>query len=376
MVVDLMLWILIVISFTFLLMRLIVAGYNYFNAPVLVSNTFKDSDLLSILIPARNEEGNIGALLDSILQQQQVKYEVIVLDDHSTDRTGAIVKDYASRHPEIKLLQGQLLPEGWTGKNFACYQLAQEATGKYLLFIDADVILEDSLVSTAVGHLKNKSLTLLSLFCQQQTTTFGEKITVPLMNYLLLTLLPLKLIESHADPIFSAACGQFMLFDGANYRTNQWHLQVRGQVTEDLAIMKKVKENGNNGEGMLSGKLMTCRMYGGFYEAVNGFSKNFIAPFNDSIPLFIAFLTVVIAGPIAIISTGNLLLITALISLVTVTRFFTGRLSGEPVIQIILHPFQMLSFLCIGIVSIYHRYAGTGYWKGRKVVKTVFRHNI
>ena len=219
-----MLWILIVISFTFLLMRLIVAGYNYFNAPVLVSNTFKDSDLLSILIPARNEEGNIGALMDSILQQQQVKYEVIVLDDHSTDRTGAIVKDYASRHPEIKLLQGQLLPEGWTGKNFACYQLAQEATGKYLLFIDADVILEDSLVSTAVGHLKNKSLTLLSLFCQQQTTTFGEKITVPLMNYLLLTLLPLKLIESHADPIFSAACGQFMLFDGANYRTNQWHL--------------------------------------------------------------------------------------------------------------------------------------------------------
>jgi glycosyltransferase involved in cell wall biosynthesis len=365
-----MLQTIIVITFTFLILRLLVAAYNYFTSPKLIPKQSEETGLISILIPARDEEKNIGRLLDSVLVQKDLLYEVIVLDDHSTDSTKRIVEEYARLHPEVKLLTGAPLPNGWTGKNFACHQLANAAAGKFLVFLDADVVISPELISSAVQRMKEKNLSLLSLFCQQHTSTFGEKITVPLMNYLLFTLLPIRLIESNPRPIFSAACGQFMMFKASNYLHYQWHQRACGNVTEDLAIMKMLKRNGEKGEGILSGKLMTCRMYNGFNDAVNGFSKNFITPFSNSVLLFILFLSVVLIGPLIILATANPYLIALLIAVIAVTRFFTGKLSGEKIGRIILHPFQMISLFYIGLVSIYNRCTGLGQWKGRKVAAT------
>jgi hypothetical protein len=259
------------------------------------------------------------------------------------------------------------LPDGWTGKNFACFQLAQAARGKYLVFLDADVELHPDLVRSAVYQMRLKGLSLLSLFCRQEVRTFGEKVTVPLMNFLLLTLLPIRLIESHKDPIFSAACGQFMMFTSETYHKYQWHERASAKIAEDLAIMKMIKQNAVKGQGLLSGKLMTCRMYTGFIDAVEGFSKNFITPFNDSIALFVLFLSVVLFGPLLVIGTGDLYLILGLLSIISLTRFFTGKLSGEPNWKILLHPFQMLSLFYIGLVSVYRRCTKSVSWKGRVI---------
>jgi glycosyltransferase involved in cell wall biosynthesis len=362
--------VLIIITFTFLILRLLVAGYNYFSAPVLNSPPCEESVLISVLIPARDEENNIRRLLNSLLVQKSVSLEIIVLDDHSRDATKAIVEEYASKNSTIRVLAGQALPEGWTGKNFACFQLAQAASGRYLVFLDADVELHPELISRAIQRMQNKTLSLLSLFCKQRIETFGEKVTVPLMNYLLFTLLPIRLIESHSHPIFSAACGQFMMFTCQNYRRYQWHKQARGRITEDLAIMKLLKQNGEKGEGLLSGNLMACRMYNGFIDAVNGFSKNFITPFNDSIFLFLMFLAVVIIGPILILCSTNPYMIASLIFIIALTRFFTGKLSGEKIWQILLHPFQMSSLLYIGLVSVYRRWTKSVSWKGRTLSVT------
>ena len=357
----------IALTLIFLLMRLLVAGYNFFTDTRLAVNSSGGPVGVSILIPARNEEANIGNLLDSICEQMESILEVIVLDDHSTDRTKDIVAMYAKKRAKIRVISGQILPDNWTGKNYACHQLGREAKGEYLLFLDADIIISPQSINSAVARMEAKKLSLLSLFCNQQTFTLGEKVTVPLMNYLLLTLLPLRLIEKHPDPIFSAACGQFMMFTAASYHRHEWHKQAKNRVTEDLAIMKMVKQQGEKGEGLLSGPLIHCRMYSGFSQAVAGFSKNFITPFNDSLFVFLTFLFLVIIGPIAVISTANVYLITMTGIMIVVTRYLTGAISGQSTWQVLLHPIQMLCLVYIGITAVYCHLTRSAEWKGRKL---------
>ncbi|CAM4004721.1 chlorobactene glucosyltransferase [Pedobacter westerhofensis] len=352
--------------FIFLFLRLFVAGYNFFSRPNLQISEHECRDRISILIPVRNEEQNISALLFSILKQSYQNYEVIILDDSSTDQTLQLANDFAKSNPNFRVVSGKQLEEGWTGKNFACWQLAREASGKYLLFLDADVTLAPELLNSALCHLKRNDLSLLSLFSNQTMNTLGENSVIPLMNYLLLTLLPIRLILSHSNPIFAAACGQFMLFAADNYQQHQWHSKVKQEVTEDLKIMKLIKVANYKGEGLLANGLISCRMYNNYTDAVNGFSKNFIAPFNDSIPLFILFLVSLLLGPVFIIATSDAYLISLLFFIIVLTRSMTSSLSGQNVwLNAFLHPLQMLSLLHIGCLAIQRTSTKTRKWKGR-----------
>ena len=114
----------IALTLIFLLMRLLVAGYNFFTDTRLTVKSSGGPVGVSILIPARNEEANISNLLDSICEQMDSILEVIVLDDHSTDRTKDIVAKYAKKHAKIRMISGQILPDNWTGKNYACHSSA------------------------------------------------------------------------------------------------------------------------------------------------------------------------------------------------------------------------------------------------------------
>ena len=355
------------ILFVFLFSRMAVAGYNYFTLPRLNRQHSGAGDLLSILIPARNEENNISTLLKSVLTQRNIKFEIIVLDDHSTDDTAVILERFAAKHSCIKVLKGQPLPSDWTGKNYACHQLSKAAKGKYIVFLDADVELHPDALASALSQMRKKDLSLLSLFPDQQTTTLGEQMTVPLMNYLLLTLLPLRLIESHRFPVFSAACGQFMMFNAADYQKHQWHFKARGKIAEDLVIMKLVKQSGSRGEGLMAGGLIRCRMYMGFQEAVKGFSKNFIAPFNDSVALFIGFLSLLVVGPAILIYIAPWHMLALFAIMIAITRFFTAMLSGRNFIfELLLHPLQIFSLLCISSLAIYSKFNRSVSWKGRE----------
>lgn len=358
--------IVLIIVFVFLILRLLVAGFNYFSTPKLQLSKNSCEERISILIPARNEEQNISVLLDSILAQDYPNYEVIILDDGSTDNTFAFANNFAKKNSNFRVIKGKPLETGWTGKNFACWQLARESAGKYLLFLDADVKLAPDLMNSAVHHVQRNRLSLLSLFSDQKMNSIGENSVIPLMNYLLLTLLPIRLIFGHSNPIFAAACGQFMLFDADNYRQQQWHYKARAEVTEDLKIMKMVKEAGCRGDGLLANGLISCRMYNCYTDAVNGFSKNMITPFNDSIPLFILFLLFILVGPVLVIATFDVYLILLLFFIVILTRLMTSSLSGQNVwLNAFLHPLQMLSLLLIGCLAIQRTSTKTRQWKGR-----------
>ncbi|MEJ2880951.1 glycosyltransferase [Pedobacter sp. GR22-6] len=362
--------ILIPLIFIFLLARLSVAAYNYYSNPRLTASRRSSDELVSILIPARNEAQNLHRILNSVLGLKGVKYEVIVLDDHSEDETFSIASSYGSKHEAIQVIRGKPLKKGWTGKNYACWQLAEVAKGDYLLFVDADVNLHPLLLSSALHRLKEQELSLLSLFSNQQMLSLAEQSTVPLMHYLLLTLLPLKLILGHRFAVFSAACGQFMLFSAKEYHLYRWHDTLRGKVAEDLGIMKALKEAGLRGEGLMANGLVSCRMYRSFNEAIMGFSKNFMAPFDNRLSLFLPFIVTLSLGPLFIIATGDLYQLVSLILIIFSTRIYTSKLAGEDWrTNSLLHPLQMLNLLIISGAAVQQHLFKNSVWKGRVVVQ-------
>jgi len=261
------------ITLFFIVLRFTVTVFNFVSNPKLTRVNRHYTDLVSILIPARNEAGNILPLLQSIYVQDYKNYEVIVYDDESTDKTYKVCSKFADTHGGFSIIKGDKLPDGWTGKNYACHQLAKHAKGDYFLFLDADETVKNGLVNSAVHRMKLYKLGLLSLFANQVMKTPGEKTTVPLLHYLLLNLLPVRLVFLSKNAAVSVACGQFMLFDADTYRENWWHEIVKDKVVEDAAIMQQVKSASCNGEVLLANGMITCRMYKSYGEAINGFSK-------------------------------------------------------------------------------------------------------
>ncbi len=243
---------------------------------------------ISVLIPARNEENNIGLLLSDLQKDKNSNIEVLVYDDESSDNTATIVQEYAKHDKRISLLKSKGLPKGWLGKNHACYQLAQKAKGHYFLFIDADVRIDEDVIARAVLYLKKYKLSLLSVFPTQIQKSFGERISVPIMNYILLTLLPLIFVRVSPFKSHAAANGQFMLFDAKMYKQNQPHQVFKNSAVEDIAIARFFKHQKLKMACLTGEKGIRCRMYQSYHEAVNGFSKNVFMFFgNKPLPAFL-----------------------------------------------------------------------------------------
>lgn len=352
----------------FLILRFCVTLFNFISNPKITKVSHQYHDLVSVLIPARDEEKNILTLLQSIKNQDYKNIEVLILDDHSSDKTYNICTEFASQNPAFRIVKGKELPQGWLGKNFACYQLAQQAKGKYLLFLDADEEVYNGLINSAIYRTKIHKLALLSLFTNQVMVSFGEKFVVPLMHFMLLNLLPLRLIYLSENPAFAAASGQFMFFDAEKYHQHQWHQKVKNQVVEDVEIMKCVKQQKLKGEGLLANGLIRCRMYNSYEEAVYGFSKNFLAPFNYSIITFLLYVVFLIGGPILVALTLPLQLFLMMVSLIVLTRIMISLSSGQnSFYNVLFHPLQMFSLIIVAYLSIKKHLTKTVTWKGRKV---------
>lgn len=358
----------IYVVFIFLILRFTVTLFNFISDPKLRRVSRPYSDLVSVLIPARNEENNIIDLLESIRQQDYSDYEVIILDDDSTDRTYELCAEFADKHSAFKVIRGKELTGQWLGKNYACHQLAQQAKGNYFLFLDADEQVYNGLINSAVHRMQFRKLGLLSLFTDQKMLTWGERLVVPLMHYILLNLLPLRLVFLTKNPAFSAASGQFMLFDANTYRQYQWHKLANDKVVEDIEIMKRVKAAGLNGESLLANGMVSCRMYTGYDSAIQGFGKNFLAAFNYNVFNFIVFLILVIGGPLLVITTLSANLVALMAGLIILTRIMISLSTGQNAFRnVILHPLQMLSMVLIAFSAIQRHLTNTTVWKGRKV---------
>jgi len=352
----------------FLVIRFSVTLFNFLSNPKLARSLKHYDDKVSILIPVRDEENDILHLLKSIREQDYTNYEVIVLDDGSSDNTFAVVREFCTESPRFRIVKGKALPVNWLGKNYACHQLAALANGKYFLFVDADEQIARGLINSLIARMEIGKLALLSIFTNQVMQSLGEKLTVPLMHFILLNLLPLRLVKLSKNPAFAAASGQCMFFNAQNYRENRWHEQVRHQVVEDVEIIKLVKQEKFNAEALLANGLIYCRMYKNLDEALNGFSKNLLAGFGNNVLILLFYQLLVIVGPVLLLFYFNISLLVLPVALIVLSRTMISYLSGQNVlVNLILHPFQMLFFLIISFISIKKHISKTGTWKGRTI---------
>jgi glycosyltransferase involved in cell wall biosynthesis len=226
---------------------------------------------ISVLVPARDEAHRLPAVLAGLLAQDVT--EIVVLDDQSSDATAAIVRRAAEADPRVRLVRGTAPPPGWTGKNWACQQLAMTARGDIFLFCDADVLLAPGAVDACWAQMCAQHAEVFSVFPRQRTLTLGERLLVPLIDDVLLAFLPHPLLRLPV-PSAATANGQLLMFRRSAYDVLGGHAAVAAQMNEDLALGRRTRRAGFRLGLALGGDLVGTRMYTGYRQCVRGFGKS------------------------------------------------------------------------------------------------------
>lgn len=357
-------WIVLILTF----LRLAVVLANVLGKQWLRKGKLEGQPLVSVLIPARNEEKNIGKLLNQLTSHDYKHLEILVYDDLSIDRTSEIVKGFVARDQRVRLLNGKILPAGWLGKNHACYQLANQARGDFFLFLDADVSVKNSLLRNALGYMQKHRLKLLSLFPVQQMGSLSERLVVPLMNWILVSLLPLILTRLSSRESLAAANGQFMLFEAGNYRQNQYHELLRSHKVEDIAIFRQMKSMGFRVQTLLGSPAIQCRMYQGGREAMDGFSKNVFEFFAGKPLLAMGFWLITALGFIPVWLALPPLFTLYYFCSVFIIRLCISLASRQPVFcNLLLAPLQMIAFGVLIAYAFDKQRRKVTQWKGRNI---------
>ena len=363
-----------IVVISFLALTLLTVIYNYFTAPVLTNSAVIGEDVkkVSVLIPARNEEKNVAKCLKKVLSQDYSNFEVLVLDDKSTDSTFEILKKFQVNFNNLKIIKGENLPVIWSGKNWACHQLSEKAGGDLLLFMDADVELARTAISSAVSEMKNSNLKMLSVFPTQKIETFYEWLIVPLMNWLLLSFLPLKKVYSSKNKSFVAANGQFMLWDKFTYLAVGGHANVYNKVVEDMELARNTKAHGFKIKTLLGGNQIFCRMYDNFHSAYLGYSKNFWPGFNLNAFLFLVLISILaFAFIIPVVLTFFSIKFFFCVLILLGERILISKRSRQNILpNRLLHPVQMIFMFLIGVNSILVTKTNRVLWKDRKLIRT------
>jgi hypothetical protein len=231
-----------------------------------------NSARVSAIVPARNEEAVIAACVASLARQAEIA-EILVVDDHSTDRTAAIVSELKRRQTRVQLLTATELPAGWVGKNHAVWQGAQEAIGDWLLFTDADAEHDQDSAKRALEIAQCENAAMVSFSPEQLLESWYEKALIP---YVYCRLASRFSYEAVNDPRKSdaAANGQFLLIRRDAYQAVGGHGSVAGEVLEDVALARRVKNSGRriwfgSGRG-----IVRVRMYRSFAAMREGWKKN------------------------------------------------------------------------------------------------------
>ncbi|MCX8061567.1 MAG: glycosyltransferase [Anaerolineales bacterium] len=361
----------LILSFFPLVIIALVAVLNAFTFPRLHPiDKLQATPFVSILIPMRNESLRVRETVRSLLAQDYPNFEVILLDDQSEDGSAAVAQAVAEGDLRLKVCSGAPLPNGWLGKNWACHQAAQHAQGDYLLFSDADVRWHPQALSTLVAEALCTKADLLTCWPTQETITWGERLTVPLMAFTILAYLPVLAVHYLPFRVFSAAMGQCLLFRRKAYEQIGGHVAVRQRVVEDMAFAYAIKGAGLRLRACDANGLLQTRMYVNWQEVRDGFAKNILAGHGNSIFLLL-FSTVfhwwlfVIPWILAISQLSWKYAICGVLGVLT--RSLTAVISRQRARDALLLPLSVILMTIIAVQSIRQRWRGWSEWKGRPI---------
>jgi chlorobactene glucosyltransferase len=333
--------------------------------------------LVSILIPARNEELNIKRCVQSVLEQNYESFEVIALDDDSSDTTPQILDEIASRDARLRVIREESLPAGWTGKNWACHQLGMAARGDVLLFLDADTYMRPNALNATIGALKDNQTGLLSALPAEETVTWGEKFIVPIIHWAIFCIMPLMLAFNKWLPSLAVSHGQYMCFTRDAYNRIGGHAAVRNRIVEDKAITSQIVKAGIKWRLFDGTAMLNCRMYRTSKEAAEGLIKNLYPFFGYNITYFVfvwIWLVIVFWQPIVtliMVSTG-----VTVVDKYLPPSFFNLGLSlliwgifywrfKFPFYLTFLYPVTQIVISTIAMFSMLRTLKGKTSWKGR-----------
>lgn len=332
--------------------------------------------LISVCVPARNEEANIEACVRSLLANKGIRLEVLVYDDQSTDRTPQILAELCAEDPRVRAATTQPLPEEWNGKQHACWRMSEQARGDWLLFTDADVRFSPDALMRSVAQAQRLGAPMVSTFPRQLTGTLAEAAVVPMMFFLLFSYLPMWLMRTRPDPSCSAGCGQFLMATRQAYDACGGHKAWKDSMHDGIRMPRAVRQAGLRSDLFDGSDLCSVRMYRGAGEVWRGFAKNAFEGLG-SVGL-LCFLTVLhlvghvlpwLALPVVVVVKGVLspetAAATTAIGLSLVQRLVLAARTGHTPLSAVLHPVGVAAMTVIQWWSYRLHRLGKRSWRGR-----------
>ena len=235
---------------------------------------------VSIIVPARNEEACLGLCLESLTTQAAIQFEIIVVDDGSTDRTREIAQSFSG----VRVVDAGSLPPNWTGKNHAMAAGSAVAYGEWLLFTDADTVHNPGSLARAVAEARCQGASLLSYSPRQEVHGFWEKAVMPVIFAELAGAYRPQAVNDPASPI-AAANGQYLMISREAYDAVGGHAAIAANLLEDVALARLVKSSGRKIFFRYGGDAVRTRMYRSFAQMKEGWTKNLTLLFPSAIRL-------------------------------------------------------------------------------------------
>lgn len=339
-----------------------------------------EEPLVSILVPARNEEKNIALLVNSLLGQDYSNFELLVLDDESADATRAILELLAESNPKLRVLRGAPASNGLTGKNWACAQLASQAVGEILFFTDADTVHQPNALSEIVAAMQREKADFLTGLPWQLLGSRGEKLLVPFFSWATLSFIWLWLAYRLHWKALAVGIGQVMVFRREAYEKIGGHASLGEEIVDDRALAQKIIAAGLRWRAVHLSDLISCRMYANSKAAVEGFTKNYFAFFDFAvlpyvfvylyllmlawIPLVVILMKALGAAPDAL--WPHLALCVSLSVLLWLLPFTEARI---PLRLALIYPIHSAASVFIAFRSLVMSLNGRLSWKGRSLGK-------
>jgi glycosyltransferase involved in cell wall biosynthesis len=243
---------------------------------------------LSVVVGARNEQAGVRAAVASLLRQDYPDLELVVVDDRSTDATGRVLGDLAKAHPDrLHVVTIERLPPGWLGKPHALWVGARRATGRWLLFTDADVVFEPSCLRRAVGYAEQAGLDHLTLGPAIRTRGFWLGAFVAFFAYLLVISLRLYRVNDPSSRV-GVGLGAFNLLRREAYVAIGTYAAVARRPDDDIRLGRRVRQLGLRQQLLDGSDLLAVEWYPSLGAAIVGLEKNFFAGYDYRLPAALA----------------------------------------------------------------------------------------